>query len=55
MVLTSKLSKFLNLRRKIGISSTTVILDAVVMVESGMKYEEKVSDIRDIQMFAPLH
>jgi len=44
MVLTSKLSKFLNLRTKIGISSTNVVLDAAVVIESGMEYEEKVSD-----------
>lgn len=46
MALTRKLSRFLNLRRKIGMSSTTVILDAVVVIESGMEYEEKVSEVR---------
>lgn len=46
MALTSKRSKFLNLRRNIGISLTTVVSDAVVVIESVMERIEEVSDMR---------
>ncbi len=53
MALTSKLSKFLNLRRNIGISSTTVVSDAVVVMKSVMGRREEVSDVRTYSKVRP--
>lgn len=48
MSLTSSLSKFLNLRTKIGMSidtSRSVVVVVVMAVDSDMEDEEKVSDV----------